>query len=624
MQSKCVLNALCKSKAFVFSCFFCKKRYYTCKAYNNCVKKDDGMNNTIGQDVRNKHTGSQGDLDLLKKEIRRESKRLSPLLVNSIKQSIWPMLEYNKDVRVLVKKRQKYLALLSNQYGLRSITVIRQIEEWLCQVDLRITAIETVYCSSSNFMVGVNNSRLKCKNLISYLNFLKYHELKFYQPNPIKRIIISKKSEFDPQPPVISTIKDCIVQTLFVQVLEPIIDPHADYYSFGYRKGRNAHQAIGVLSKLLAYKTKALNKRYLVHSKFVINIEVKQFFDKVNQEWLLGNYPFPIKFIPILKGWLLNRILFHGSAIGPSLVNYTLNGLEQISICSKQTVLDFKTFDFYVKQGHHHKKKGYVVRKALSSSIVRYVDDFILVVNDKTEAIIINNNIKLFLVERGLEYNQSKSKIFPWENKTKFDYLGFTFHYILKKRTTKVSAQKRFNTNGICGGLYVYVYPSKIQIQMFKNKIKSTINRNLNVSPYRLVKIVNPIISSWGKFFGIGAQRVFAKLDYYIHYRLWRYLRRKFSKVPIGKLVKCYFHGVETPSKRAWQFYGTSSVLDTNILKRKRSVTLLNLLRKLNRPMYAQMFNPSKNLTESTYFIDEMAFKEYNVNIVHLKRWKKV
>lgn len=89
MQSKCVLNIICKSKAFVLSRSFFKKRYYMCKADSNCIKRDDGTNNAIGQDVRNKHAASQGDLSLLKKEIRLESKRLSLLLVNSIKQGIW-------------------------------------------------------------------------------------------------------------------------------------------------------------------------------------------------------------------------------------------------------------------------------------------------------------------------------------------------------------------------------------------------------------------------------------------------------------------------------------------------------------------------------------------------------
>jgi hypothetical protein len=180
--------------------------------------------------------------------------------------------------------------------------------------------------------------------------------------------------------------------------------------------------------------------------------------------------------------------------------------------------------------------------------------------------------------------------------------------------------QRKWSQNFIRDGLYVY--PSKIKVQLFKNKIKSIINKNLNVSPFRLVKIVNPIISCWGNYFGIGISRVFAKLDRYIYYRLWRYLRRKFKKVSTRKLVECYFQGIKTPSGRAWQFHGTFNHVNKDTLRRKNSVAWLILLCKLKEPVPAQMFNPNINLIESNYFIDETAFNEYNTNIVNLRSGK--
>jgi group II intron reverse transcriptase/maturase len=636
MQSKCVLNIVHKNKAYVFDCSFFQKRCYACKTFSNYIERDDGTNITIGQDVRNKYTANQGDLYLLKEEIRRESKRLSPLLVKSIDQGRWPMLKYNKDIKVLVQKRQKYLALLSNQYGLRSINVMRQIEEWLCQVDLRVIAIETVYRSSDNLIANVDNQKLKRENLINYLDILKHNKLKFYKSDPIRRVFIPKRNGFNLRLLGIPTIKDRIVQTLFVQVLEPIIDPYADCYSFGYRKGRNAHQAIGMLSKLLTHKPKAFrkssDKRYFVHSKFVINMDVQQFFDKISHEWLLKNYPFPIKFVHILKDWLSSAVIFQneheilftgfpqGSIIGPSLLNYTLNGLEQIIIPSKKTAFDSEKLDYYAKKGYSYRKGSSVVKKTLSSFIVRYSDEFVIVVNDKTEAMTIYNNVKLFLTGRGLQYNLSKSKIIKWENNAKFDYLGFTFHYVLKKKLTKITTLKKFNKNFIRTGLYVY--PSNPKVQAFKKKIKLTINENLNVSPFRLIKIINPIISEWGNYFGVGTSRLFSKLDYYIYYRLWRYLRRKFKKVSTSRLITRYFQGVDTPSGRAWQFHGIFNDVNRYTLKRKGSVAWVILLCKLNKFVPTHMLNPNKNLIESSYFISETPFNEYNTNIVDLQGGK--
>lgn len=65
----------------------------------------------------------------MKKEIRNESKLLKSMLVNEIKRNIWPMLKHSKRVRMLVMRKQKYLALLSSLYGLRSTQVESQILE---------------------------------------------------------------------------------------------------------------------------------------------------------------------------------------------------------------------------------------------------------------------------------------------------------------------------------------------------------------------------------------------------------------------------------------------------------------------------------------------------------------
>ncbi len=478
---------------------------------------------------------------------------------------------------------------------------------------------------------------LKRENLLDYLEMLKYNNLKYYKVDQIRRVYISKGNKNHICPLGIPTIKDRIVQTLFVQVLEPIIDVHADNNNFGFRKGRNPHQAIGLLSKLLgvkpAHQRRHSDKRYFTHSKFILSIDIEKFFDKVNHDWLLKNYPFPKNFFNILKDWLSGEIIYQGeyeilisgfpqgSVIGPSLVNFTLNGLENITVPDKITAFDEEKFNYYVSKGLMYNKSSSIVQKTLTSSLIRYADDFIVVVNDKEQAEMISNKIDIFLQERGLNKNLIKSKIFKWENNAKFDYLGFTFHYLLEKRFSKITMQRKHGKNFIRGGLYVY--PSKLKIQFFKNKIKKTIKSNLNVSPYRLVNVLNSIIRSWGNYFGIGTLRVFSRLDHYIWHRIWRYLRRKYKKVSTKNLVSRYFQGVFTPSGRTWQFHGTFNSVNKNTMKRKGSVAWLLLLSKLNKPIPAQMFSPSKALVKSSYYIDNSLFNEYNLRVVELRSKKK-
>merc|ERR1712060_755184 len=99
-----------------------------------------------------------------------------------------------------------------------------------------------------------------------------------------------------------------------------------------------------------------------------------------------------------------------GSVIGPSLANFTLNGLEKITVPNKTTAFDEEKFNYYVSRGLTYNKSSSIVRKTLTSSIIRYADDFIVVVNDKEQAEMISDKIDAFLKERGLNKNPIKVK----------------------------------------------------------------------------------------------------------------------------------------------------------------------------------------------------------------------
>jgi hypothetical protein len=191
-----VLNKLYYNIGFIIS-YSLTNRYYSYKVDNKFIKIDARINNkflltTSKQDVRNKSTEGQGDLNIIKKEILCESNLLTPLLINSIELGRWPMLTFNKEIRNLVKKRQKYLSMLSNQYGFRSTHVIKQIEEWVSKLDLRVFAIETVYRTLENPIFGVTNQMLKRENLLDYCEILRYNNLKYYKGDSSNKYICRK------------------------------------------------------------------------------------------------------------------------------------------------------------------------------------------------------------------------------------------------------------------------------------------------------------------------------------------------------------------------------------------------------------------------------------------------
>lgn len=594
-------------------------RRYSCKVGNDNSKWDSTINvkalTCRGQETGDLERANLRELHNLKQEIRNEVKNLIPILVLEIKKGLWPMLKYNKRVCVLVTLKQKYLALLSSEYGLHSTRVETQVADWLSNLDMRIFAIETVYRSIGSKTPGIDGIKLSKENLLNYIDALSIDNLLEYKGSGIRRVFVPKSKGTELRPLGIPTIEDRIVQTLFVQVIEPIIDPYADVYSFGYRKGRSAHQAIGELSRILQthpyLRRKSKAHRYFSHTKHVLQVDIKGFFDNVNHEFLLKNYPIPKKFKGILKEWLAAEVYFQdqveqvitgfpqGSVIGPSLANFTLNGLEGIIAPSQVTSFDREKY----KPGQS------VVRKKLINRIIRFADDFIIICNDEYEVKKIKKKLQEFLAYRGLKINEEKGVCVKWVSSTKINYLGFTFHYINTPRLSRITEQRKSTALHMRGGLYVY--PSDTSVMKFKKKISDLIKINLNWSPYRIIESLNPIIRGWGNYFGIGTLRQFSRLDHYIYYRTWRYLRMKFKKVPVGILVDRFYQGVVTPSGRVWQFHGIWNKSPENLTKRKGNISWLLILCKLVKPMPGHRFRAKNEVLKTSFYINPNPYKEW-------------
>jgi len=406
--------------------------------------------------------------------------------------------------------KQKYLAQLSSFYGLTSEKVEASIIKEIRGLTMRIYAINAVYQSKGNLTAGVDGVTLTADLRLEFLKKLSFKLLLIkYKASPIRHVLIPKGSG-KLRPLGIPTIMDRVVQTFVTAALDPVIDVYSDKYSFGFRKGRNAHQAIGELSRTLYQKPanrrakhKPGSRAYFSHRKYVLITDVKGFFDNVSHDWLLDNYPMPRLLKGVLYQWLKAEISYQGKAelnltgflqgsvIGPSLANFTLNGLEQCIKPTQKTTLDEMRYEHYNKLGKDVKRSK--IRMEIRNRIIRYADDFVIVCNHEKESIRIKGKIEEFLAIRGLKVNEGKSFRVTWKHGAKFNYLGFTLHYLINTFPSRVTEQRTAKSLHITrGGLYVY--PSNESIKSFKRKIRTTINSNLNLSPYKLIKLINPII----------------------------------------------------------------------------------------------------------------------------------
>jgi retron-type reverse transcriptase len=184
-------------------------------------------------------------------------------------------------IKELVVLRQKYLAKLSITYGYNSKITQNELLNFLTQIDMRIFAIDSLLRSKGSKTAGIDNIRLTRENALEFLDLLKRKKLKSYKSSPVRIVEIPKTNSKKLREIGIPTVYDRLVQKLFLLVLDPIIDVYSDRSSYGFRNGRNAHQAIGAVASILSKQT---TEKYLVQEKYILKIDIENFFGNVSHE----------------------------------------------------------------------------------------------------------------------------------------------------------------------------------------------------------------------------------------------------------------------------------------------------------------------------------------------------
>ena len=264
----------------------------------------------------------------------------------------------------------------------------------------------------------------------------------------------------------IPSIRDRVVQGALKLILEPIFEADFQDGSYGYRPGRNAHDALHRVAVAIAEgKTK------------VIDMDLKAFFDNVRHHILLDMVAKRVNDDKILR--LLKLLLKaggkkgvpQGGVISPLLANIYLNGLDKALEALKSRA----TKGTYVNMQY-----------------ARFADDMVVLVNrfdyDKWIVQEAMRTIESELGKIEIEVNKEKTKVADLGKGESFDFLGFRFRQVASQSGRKRPDQR----------------PTMKARKKLTREVSEICRHNRSRHVGRLVSEINPVVRGWVNYFRIG------------------------------------------------------------------------------------------------------------------------
>jgi group II intron reverse transcriptase/maturase len=232
-----------------------------------------------------------------------------------------------------------------------------------------------------------------------------------WRPRPSREVLIPKP-QGGTRPLAIGCVEDKIVQTLVSRILEAIYEPQFHPSSYGFRRGKSAHQALRHL-----YRAIRARKETCV----VVEVDIEKFFDSMDHEWLMERIEERIgdgHFLRLLRRLLRNSVLGQDGRVRVNEV-----GAPQGSPVSPMLA------NIYL---HHLLDNWFAENFAQEGEMVRYADDVVFVLRDEETANRFQSALNERIKEGGLRIHPDKTKVIPFNHRTpegNVDLLGWTLFW---------------------------------------------------------------------------------------------------------------------------------------------------------------------------------------------------
>ena len=336
-----------------------------------------------------------------------------------------------------------------------------------------------------------------------------------YRATPSRRVHIPKP-DGGTRPLGVAAIEDKIVQKAVAKtILTPIYEAQFLGFSYGFRPGRGAHNALDALAVGIERRRTA----------WIIDADIRGFFDHVSRDWLVRFLEYRIgdrRVIRLIVKWLNAGVMDdgqwrdemrgtpQGSVISPILANIYLH-----------YVLDL----WFQKKWRACEAEGETV-------LVRYADDFVVGFQHREDAERFLNDLKQRLAGFELSLHPDKTRLIEFgrlaqANRRRrglgrpetFDFLGFT-HYCARDRKGRFQLGRK---------------PAAKRVSRTLKRIQEVLRRRRHASVGAIGRWLGQVLNGWLNYYAVPTS--FRHLLRFVHRlkRLWlKQLRRRSQKDRYG------------------------------------------------------------------------------------------